>query len=152
VKEHQEDQDMTESTIEWLRASAFLFVMLPVLIENLRSGRITNPHNAMIFLVGLALLVTEQLLGEPPVSPPWGLWGAVALLVTLSAMLGAVPGGIAKFLIALLPWFTGWEPYLLTATAAFLLCAACGYAMRREAPLIPSFYLAGLGTLIYAAA
>ena len=70
----------------------------------------------------------------------------------LLAVLGAVPGGIAKFLIALLPWFTGWESYLFTATAAFFLSAAWGYAKGGEAPLIPGFYLAGLGALIYAAA
>jgi|GEM_PF-2879307 len=142
---------MAESTFEWLRASAFILLLMPVLVENLKSGRLTNAHNAMVFLGGVALLVAERLLADPSMSLPWGLWGAVILLVMLSAGLGAVPGGVAKFLIALLPWFTGWEAYLGTATAAFFLTVAWGYAKGDQAPLVPGFYLAGLGAFVYAA-
>ncbi|HEX9953639.1 MAG TPA: hypothetical protein VGB48_00280 [Allosphingosinicella sp.] len=143
---------MAESTVEWLRAFAFLLVLLPALVANLRSGLVTNAHNAMIFLVGVAILVTERLLSEPSMSLPWGLWTTVILLVIVLASLGTVPGGVAKLLIALLPWFTGWESYLFTATAGFFFSAAWGYAKGGQAPLIPAFYLAGLGAFIYAAA
>ena len=61
---------MAESAVEWLRASAFLLLLLPVLVQNLKSGRITNAHNAVVFLGGVALLVAERLLGEPSMSLP----------------------------------------------------------------------------------
>lgn len=143
---------MAESSFEWLRVAAFALLLLPVLAENLTSGRITNAHNALIFLAGAVLLVAERLLVDSSAGLPWAFWIAAFLLVMVAAFMGAVPGGVAKFLIALLPWFTGWEAYVVTATAGFFLTAAWGYAKGSQAPLVPSFHVAGLGALIYAAA
>ena len=143
---------MADTTFEWPRASAFFLLLLPVLVENVRSGRLTNAHSAMVFLGGVALLVADRVVVDPSAEIPWGLWAAVILLVILSAVMGALPGGVAKFLIAVLPWFTGWEPYLWTAMAAFFLTAAIGYFRGGQAPFVPGFYLAGLGAFVYAAA
>jgi hypothetical protein len=143
---------MSESAFEWLRAGAFLIVLLPALIENLRSERITNAHNVLIFLGGAALLIAERLLVATPAALPWVFWMIALLAVLIPTIVRAVPGGIAKFMIALLPWFASWESYTITVTAAFFAIAAWGHSRGGQAPVVPGFYAIGLMALVYTAA
>lgn len=142
---------MAESTFDWLRVAAFAIILLPALIENLRRDTITNLQSALVFVAGMTLLAAERLFVATPMSLPWVFWIAAFLLVLLLALFGQVAGGGAKFMIALLPWFTIWEGYAAVVWAGLLLTAALGYVKGGLAPLVPGLYVAGLGALVLAA-
>ncbi len=141
---------MTQEQFEWVRTAAFALVLLPVMIANLRTGRISNGQSALVLITGAALVVAERVLtGTWTVAPLF--WGITAAAMLLLAALRVLPGGGAKFMIALLPWFANSGALMVVVTAGFFITAAIGYAKGGEGPLVPGFYAAGLGALIYAA-
>lgn len=142
---------MAEPTFLWLRVAAFAIILLPVAVANLRRGTIPNAHNAFVFVSGVSLLAAERLLTATSTGLPWFFWIAAFLLAILLALLNQLPGGAAKFLVALLPWFSAWPAYAAAVSAGLLLSAALGYARRANAPVVPGFYVAGLGALAVAA-
>jgi hypothetical protein len=141
---------MTEEQFGWLRAAAFAAVLLPVMIANVRTGRITNAQSALVLIAGGALVIAERVLtgawNAAPVS-----WAIAATAILLLAALRVLPGGGAKFLVALLPWLADWGAFVAVVTIGFFATAAIGVARGGQSPLVPGFYLAGLGALIYAA-
>ena len=141
---------MTQEQFEWVRAAAFAVVLLPVMIANLRTGRITNMQSGLVLIAGAALVVAERVLtGAWNAAPVF--WAVIATAILLLAAFRVLPGGGAKFLIALLPWFAQWPAFAAVVTIAFFATAAIGYARGGEAPLVPGFYVSGLGALIYSA-
>ena len=128
-----------------IKPLAFLLAAAPLAIENLRTGAITNANNAILLAAGLGVLVLGPTLGMgafqlPPLSP----WLLVALLPFVMWALKWVGGGAAKFLIALLPWFSPGE-YLAVVSIGFLLAGIVGQARRSKVVQIaPPMVLIGL--------
>ncbi|MBR0758539.1 hypothetical protein JQ604_40700 [Bradyrhizobium jicamae] len=131
-----------------VKLAAFLLASFPLLIDNLRTGNATNGNNLILLLGGLAMLVLDRVMGWSDqsllTSACWIFAGAAILLVLVP--LGGGPFGVAKTLIALLPWFTV-EGYLLVVTAGFLIAGAIGYVARRDAPVVVPLMVAGVFVL-----
>ena len=132
-----------------VKLAGFLLAILPLMIDNLRTGRATNANNFILMLGGIAMLVLYRTMGWSDrsllASGGWIIAGMAVLLV-VHRMIG-IPSGVAKTLMALLPWFTV-ESYLVVVTAGLLITALIGYVTRREAPVVPS--LVAVGAIILA--
>ncbi|WOH66433.1 hypothetical protein [Bradyrhizobium sp. BWA-3-5] len=128
-----------------VKLAGFVLAILPLMIDNLRTGRATNGNNLILLLGGLATLVLDRAMGWSDrslmKSGGWIIAG-MAILFVVHRMIG-VPSGVAKTLMALLPWFTV-ESYLVVVTAGLLVTALIGYVTRRDAPVVPSLMAAGI--------
>ena len=128
-----------------VKLAGFLLAILPLLIDNLRTGRASNGNNLILLLGGLAMLVLDRYMGWSDRSlQTSGIWiiAGMAIVFVAHGIIG-IPSGVAKTLMALLPWFTV-EGYLGVVTAGFFATALIGYVMRRDAPAVPSFMVAGV--------
>jgi hypothetical protein len=128
-----------------VKLAGFLVAILPLLIDNLRTGRATNANNLILLLGGLAMLILDRAMGWSDrsllASGGWIIAG-MAILFVVPRIIG-IPSGVAKTLMALLPWFT-LESYLVVVTAGLLVTALIGYVTRRDAPVVPSLTVAGV--------
>ena len=128
-----------------VKLAGFVLAIRPLMIDNLRTGSATNGNNLILLLGGLATLVLDRAMGWSDrslmTSGGWIIAG-MAILVVVHRMIG-VPSGVAKTLMALLPWFTV-ESYLVVVTAGLLVTALIGYVTRRDAPVVPSLMAAGI--------
>ncbi|WFU16999.1 hypothetical protein [Bradyrhizobium sp. CB3481] len=128
-----------------VKLAGFLLAILPLMIDNLRSGRATNGNNLILLLGGLAMLILDRAMGWSDrsllASGGWIIAG-MAILLVVHRMIG-VPSGVAKTLMALLPWFTVAN-YLVVITAGLLITALTGFVTRRDAPVVPSLMVAGV--------
>jgi len=131
-----------------IKLAGFLLAILPLLIDNLRTCRATNGNNLILLLGGLAMLVLDRTMGWSDrsllASGGW-IIGGVAILFVAHQFVD-FPSGVAKTLMALLPWFSV-DGYLLVVTAGFFLTALIGYATRRAAPVVPALMVAGVVVL-----
>ena len=131
-----------------VKLAGFLLAILPLMIDNLRTGRATNGNNLILLLGGLAMLVLDRAVGWSDrsllASGGWIVAG-MAVLFVVHGMIG-VPSGVAKTLIALLPWFTVGS-YLVVVAAGLLVTALIGFVTRRDAPVVPSLMVAGVFVL-----
>ena len=88
-----------------VKLAGFLLAILPLMIDNLRTGRATNANNLILLIGGLAMLVLDRAMGWSDrsllASGGWILAGMAVLLVVHRLI--AVPSGVAKTLMALLP-------------------------------------------------
>ena len=128
-----------------LKLAAFLLAILPLLIDNIHTGNATNRNNLILLLGGLAMLVLDRVMGWSDRSLlATGGWiiAGTAILFVVHRMVG-IPSGVAKTLMALLPWFTTAN-YLVVITAGFLVTALIGFVTRRDAPVVPPLMIAGL--------
>ena len=132
-----------------VKTAGFVLAILPLLIDNLRTCRVTNGNNLILLLGGLAMLVLDRAMGWSDrslmESGVWIIAGAAVLLVLVP--LGGGPFGVAKTLIALLPWFSV-DGYLVMVSAGLLVAALIGYAKRRDAQVVPP--LAAVGVFVLA--
>jgi hypothetical protein len=128
-----------------VKLAGFLLAILPLLIDNLRTCRATNGNNLILLAGGLAMLVLDRAMGWSDrsllASGGWIIAGMAVLFVL--HQITDFPSGVAKTLMALLPWFTV-DSYLLVVMAGFFATAAIGYVMRREAPVVPALTVAGV--------
>jgi len=132
---------------------AFAAAALPMVVDNLRTGNITNMNNAILLFGGLGVMVLGPSLGMAefhlPAASPWLL---VALLPLAMFALRWIRGGAAKFLIALLPWFAPGE-YLAVVGVGFLLAGIAAKILRRkDTQIAPPIVLLGLIVLALRAA
>lgn len=142
---------MDETAFAWLRLLAFAAAALPALLANLRTDALPNSLSGILLLGGAAAVAAEAFLVPESGTLPLAFWALAAVgLVGLGAF-GAVPAGIAKFLVALLPWFDDPFDYLTVATIGFFLAAALGWLRGGAAPAAAGFYLAGAGVLAISA-
>jgi len=128
-----------------LKPAGFLLAILPLMIDNLHTGRATNLNNFILLFGGILMLVLYRTMGWSDrsllVSGGWIIAG-IAVLFLVHGMIG-IPSGVAKTLMALLPWFTV-ESYLVLITAGLLATALIGFITRRDAPAVPSLMFAGV--------
>ena len=119
--------------------------LLPLSVTNMRYGTVPNPWLAVLLIVGFGVAAFGDMSGAEPLTygtPIWWIAGVVTILGL--SVLGVVPGGVAKFLIALIPWFE-FENYLLLVACGMLLAGAIAKLTKRNAPIVPPFTMAALG-------
>lgn len=114
------------------KCAVFALMLLPMAVVNLREIRIRNADVAALLAAGLGMLAIGQGGGlfTAQVPPPGPAALAVAFPLGLF-LLRMIPGGVAKYLIALLPWF-GTGEYAAMIAAGFLLSAGLSAALRRK--------------------
>lgn len=98
-----------------------MLAMTPLLVANLRSGNVPNLLVGLLLACGIAIAVLGPSFGTAPFvwsSLLWWVAGSVLLLA--AAIFRVVSAGVAKFLIALIPWY-GLEEY-----------APCRIALSRQ--------------------
>jgi Flp pilus assembly protein protease CpaA len=128
-----------------IKPLVYILATAPLVIDNLRRGKITNWNNAVLFVAGLGVLVLGQTLGMsafqlPPLSP----WMLVVFVPFIMFALKWVRGGAAKFLIALLPWFSRGQ-YIFVTVTGFFLAGVIGRVQRsQETQIAPPTVLIGL--------
>jgi uncharacterized membrane protein len=115
-----------------IKPLAFSIAALPMVVDNLRSGRITNTNNAILLLGGLGVMALGPTLGMSEFDlPAPSLWLLVAVVPFVMFALKWIRGGAAKFLIALLPWFSPGE-YLFVVFTGFLAVGVAGKVLRHK--------------------
>jgi Flp pilus assembly protein protease CpaA len=123
-------------TLELFRLALLVATMLPLLVANLREGTVPNPLNALLLAVGLVVALFGSHVGLAAFDVSslfWWLPGAALLL--WMALRGWAAPGVAKFLIALFPWYD-LQTYLLLMTCGMGLTALCGFVFKRQEVLI----------------
>ena len=99
----------------------------------------------MLLIVGLGVAAFGDMSGAEPLNYGTPIWWIAEVVTILGlSVLGVVPGGVAKFLTALIPWFE-LKDYLLLATFGMLLAGAIANLTKRYAPIVPPFTMAALG-------
>jgi hypothetical protein len=131
-------------SIEFIKLCLLMLVFCPLLVTNLRTGLVKNGMLTAMFFVGVLIAFFGSTFGAEPLklSAPIG-WILTAALLLGVAAYGIVPGGIAKFLIALLPWFP-LHDYLFVITIGMGLATLIGYASSRKALIVPPIMLSAL--------
>jgi Flp pilus assembly protein protease CpaA len=116
-----------------------------MLIDNVRTGQIKNPNNVLLLIVGLGVLVLGPRLGMDGFHlPALSAWPLVALVPFGLWVKGWLGGGAAKFLIALLPWFSPGE-YVWVAVGGLVACSVIAKALRqKDTRLVPPAVAIGL--------
>jgi len=142
---------MSQENIQLLvKLTLFGIAVSPLLIDNLRTLRASNRNNVILCLAGFAMLGIEWSLGWNT-RPPWQVavqfLSLGACLLVLPVICG-IPGGVAKTLIALLPWFAPMD-FLLVATIGFVLMTGVGVMSRRNAPSVLPLTIAAIDVWTY---
>lgn len=113
-------------TPETIKLGLLILAMAPLLVANLRSGNVPNFLVGLLLACGIAIAVTGPSFGTESFSSISLLWWAVgAVLLLAAAIFRMVSAGVAKFLIALMPWY-GLEQYLIVFTLGMFLAVAMG--------------------------
>lgn len=113
-------------TPELIKLGLLMLTMTPLLVANLRSGNVPNLLVGLLLACGIAIAVLGPSFGTEPFvasSPLW--WAAGSVLLLAAAIFRVVSAGVAKFLIALIPWYS-LEQYLIVFTLGMFLAAAIG--------------------------
>ena len=121
-----------------------MLAFIPLLITNLRSGLVKYSLLAAMLALGVLAAFFGPSFGAEAlklsVLVGWFLTAAVLLGI---AAYRAISGGVAKFLIALLPWFS-FGDYLLVVTIGMFLAAAVGRVTGKDALIVPPMMVAAL--------
>jgi hypothetical protein len=124
-------------TVAAIKLGLLMLALAPLLIDNIRTGTVKNGRVGALLAVGILMAFFGPAIGAPPLMlSAFVGWVLVGVLLLGAAAYRIVPGGIAKFLIALLPWFP-FGDYLLVLTAGMLLAALVGYITGRNALIVP---------------
>jgi Flp pilus assembly protein protease CpaA len=133
-----------EMTPTLIRVALLGVLLLPLLIGNIRTTKVKNLWLLPLLLVGVACALFVPASGVPQVGlPQMGYWlaGTVLFLGLFAAR--ALPGGTAKFLLALIPWFAFGE-YMTVLCAGGFLAVLIAYTTRRDALIVPPIMVAAL--------
>lgn len=139
--------------IELFRLALLVGTMLPLLVFNLKEGTVPNALNALLLAVGLVVALFGSYVGLAAFevsSVFWWLPGAVLLL--WMAVSGWVPPGLAKFLIALFPWYD-LHTYLLLITCGMGLTSLYSLVFKRQEvlfvpPMLFAVVAIGIGGIV----
>lgn len=132
-----------------IQLAAFMVAILPLLIGNLRSLKVGNTENLLLFSLGLAftMMASEQGWSDRSATAimVWVVGGTCCLLV--AAVLGLIPGGIAKTLGALVPWFPPMQ-YLTVWLLGAGLMVGLALARRRSVGIVAPLVLSGIVVML----
>lgn len=124
--------------------------ILPLVIDNLRTLRAGNLNNLILFVAGFVMVGVELAFGWNAHSllatVAWVVVGIV-LLVILTFVSGA-PGGLAKTMMALLPWLSPADFFIVFCLGS-LLVGVIGLVSRRDVPSVPPLALAVVAVWTY---
>jgi len=139
-------------TPELIKLGLLMLAMAPLLVANLRSGTVPNGLVGLLLTCGIATAVLGPAFGAAPfVTSSLVWWAAGSVLLLAAAIFRAVSGGVAKFLIALIPWYD-FEQYLIVVTLGMFLAAAIGkFGGTGWALIVPPLMSAALGVGIWSA-
>ena len=119
-----------------------ILAMTPLLTNNLRTGLVKNGLVGPLFVVGFLVAIFGTAFGAEPLKLSALLgWGLAAAVILPAAAYRAIPGGTAKFLIALLPWFA-FGDFMLVLTIGMFSAAAVAYGTGKNALIVPPMMLA----------
>jgi hypothetical protein len=140
-----------ELTPLYVTLGLFSLGVLPLLVDNLRTGRATNRNNGILAIAGLASTGINHGFGwdQQPlwVTGGWIAFGVIGLFILTAK--GILPGGVAKTMMALLPWFTTTD-YLLVIGAGLILAILLALALgRRVVPVTAPLVLSSFGVWLH---
>ncbi len=138
--------------IELLRPLALLLIFVPLLVINLRNGLVPNGLLLLLFATGVVHAFALPYMQSEPLELGRLIWWGIGIAGGVAIFVfRLVPGGTAKLLMALLPWFALSE-YLIVMTIGMFLAAAIGLATKRDALIVPPMMVAALGVSLAALA
>ena len=127
-----------------IKLGLLMLVFVPLLIYNLRTGDVATALLGAMLAIGVLAALFGPYLGAAPITLTSVVgWALVALLLLALGVAGVVPGGIAKFLIALLPWFA-LDDYLFVVAVGMVLAAIIGWMTGKNALIVPPIMAASL--------
>lgn len=127
-----------------LKLGLLMLAFVPLLIYNLRTGAVANALLGAMLAIGIVAAFFGPYLGAAPITVATLVgWALAALLLLGLAFAGVVPGGIAKFLVALLPWFPMGD-YLFVVAVGMVLTAVIGRMTGKNALIVPPMMAASL--------
>jgi hypothetical protein len=120
-----------------IKLGLLMLSMAPLLISNVRTGLAKNALLGLLLAIGVLAAVLRPVYGDEPLKlSSLVIWVFAAILLIGISASGIIGGGVAKLLIALLPWFS-FGHYLLTITLGMLLAAVVGWIKGRAALIVP---------------
>lgn len=124
-------------------------VLAIVSIPNWRTGKITNVASLVVLAAGIASCATRIQLSPGGSADELfaGTWLLLAVGLIGSSFAG-LPGGIAKLLVAMLPWFRPEDFLVLLTLSGFAHFAMARIVGRTDAPAVPAI---AASTLLVAA-
>jgi Flp pilus assembly protein protease CpaA len=122
---------MTADTIYKISLIVLLTIMVPVSVINFRTLRISNLSCLAILGSGIVACVAREFIVTGDASQTSILWWLlIAAGWFIAFATRAVGGGVAKMMIALLPWFPV-SHYLIMMTISFFGMAGAGFLLSR---------------------
>jgi hypothetical protein len=127
-----------------IKLGLLILASIPLLIYNLRTGGVKNALIGAILATGVIVAFFGPQIGAAPLTFFTLLgWVLAAVCLVGAAILCGAPGGIAKFLIALLPWFSIGDYLMVIVIGMFLTVVVC-LITRRSAAIVPPMMAASL--------
>lgn len=127
-----------------IKLGLLMLASIPLLLYNLRTGNVKDALIGAILATGVIVAFFGRQIGAAPSTFSTVIgWVLTAVCLVGGALLFGAPGGIAKFLIALLPWFPMGD-YLMVIVIGMLLTVVVCLVTRRSAAIVPPTMAASL--------
>lgn len=127
-----------------IKLALLMLALTPSLIYNMRTGNVRNRYVAALLATGLIVAFLGPYLGSA--SPT--LWTVVGWVLAALFLFGVgffgIPGGISKFLMALLPWFPLTHYLIVVAIGIALMFVIWRITKRESVPIVPPMMAASL--------
>ncbi len=139
---------MDPDEFQVLVLAAFVVSVAPAIVGNLTNGNLTNSANIFLSVGGCVIALVGVSLGIYEITGR-SIVSALATLGTVMALYLRIglPGGVAKMMIALIPWLGMWE-YFWAVAVGLGLSYGISYVSRRTAAAGPGLALSTAGALI----
>lgn len=136
---------MESITPDLVKLVLFVLIVMPVAYRNHVTSKITNRSNIAVLLSGMAVAALVQWLAGQPISLPVGTWAltAAGILALFVVSGGGLNAGVAKFFIALVPWFS-LSTYLMVVVVGCLVTAVVAKLGKGSAQIAPPVFATGL--------
>lgn len=132
-------------TPDFVKLVLFVLIVMPVAYRNHVTSQISNRSNIAVLVSGMAVAALVQWLAGQPISLPVGTWALTAAGVFAFFVVsgGGLNAGVAKFFIALVPWFS-LPTYMMVLVAGCLVTAAVAKLGKGSAQVAPPLFAVGL--------
>ncbi|MEE4537627.1 MAG: hypothetical protein V2J51_03940 [Erythrobacter sp.] len=139
---------MDPDEFQVLVLAAFVVSVAPAIVGNLTNGNLTSSANIFLSVGGCVIALVGVSLGIYEITGR-SIVSALATLGTVMALYLRIglPGGVAKMMIALIPWLGMWE-YFWAVAVGLGLSYGISYVSRRTAAAGPGLALSTAGALI----
>jgi Flp pilus assembly protein protease CpaA len=129
---------------EFLPTAVFAASLLPALIENVRFTTLSNPVVIIVALAGLLMAYLTGVPGDLAPSSTAFYWIGGFLAFSAAGMIGVLPGGTAKFIAALLPWFAPMTFLGVLGVSVIAIGAYATIVGKKGVAVVPAFFVCGL--------